>query len=269
MNAIVNSMICIGVVAHKPYEMPADSAYLPIWVGRDEGLPIGFYSHNNGDGIAELNETYCELTGLYWVWKNVKADFKGLAHYRRILSRRPSKDIHQVLNTADYLCAFANADVLLPPKKTYPFATIASHYCNSKKGYEKIHQADLDSFLLALQRVHPSYKGNAQVILNSSKAHLLNIFCMKNELFDDYCTWLFPLMEDFTSLRSDRIDQRRFVGAISEFAVDIWLSQNRVRIQEFNLYEPEASVQNRLLNCMLRRPSHKVLISGHSAYLEK
>ena len=70
--------------------MPADDIYLPLHVGAEgkvdekgRALDLGWVKDNTGDNISRLNPGYCELTGLYWGWKNLKADYIGLVHYRR------------------------------------------------------------------------------------------------------------------------------------------------------------------------------------------
>lgn len=78
--------IKIIVAAHKKYHMPEDSCYLPLHVGKKGKDDLGYLGDDTGDNISEKNPYYCELTGLYWAWKNLKADYIGLVHYRRHLA---------------------------------------------------------------------------------------------------------------------------------------------------------------------------------------
>lgn len=73
----------IAIAAHKPYRMPEDDIYLPLHVGCEGKKEIGFTGDNTGENISAKNPYYCELTGLYWLWKNTEAEYKGLVHYRR------------------------------------------------------------------------------------------------------------------------------------------------------------------------------------------
>lgn len=76
--------IVMIVAAHKAYRMPEDPMYLPLHVGKaGKSLELGFQGDDTGDNISEKNPEYCELTGLYWAWKNLDADYIGLSHYRR------------------------------------------------------------------------------------------------------------------------------------------------------------------------------------------
>ena len=78
--------IKILVAAHKKYRMPEDKIYFPVQVGSYGKENIGFARDDEGDNISQKNPYFCELTGLYWIWKNVDADYYGLVHYRRYFS---------------------------------------------------------------------------------------------------------------------------------------------------------------------------------------
>ena len=88
----------IIIATHKMYDMPQDDIYLPVHVGREGKDALPYQPDNTGDNISAKNPSYCELTGLYWAWKNLDCDYLGLAHYRRhfsMKSRSSAKVIHR------------------------------------------------------------------------------------------------------------------------------------------------------------------------------
>ena len=94
--------VTVIVAAHKPYAMPDDPLYLPLHVGAEGKEPFGFTGDNTGENISAKNPTFCELTGLYWAWKNLDADYIGLAHYRRHFGRKGrGEPISHVLTEAE------------------------------------------------------------------------------------------------------------------------------------------------------------------------
>ena len=63
--------------------MPEDEMYIPLQVGTEGKKSLYYEKDNMGDNISFKNPFFCELTGLYWAWKNLNADYIGLSHYRR------------------------------------------------------------------------------------------------------------------------------------------------------------------------------------------
>ena len=78
--------IKVIVATHKKYQMPKDEMYIPVQVGAEGKDDLGYQKDNEGENISLKNPFYCELTGLYWAWKNLNADYVGLCHYRRYFS---------------------------------------------------------------------------------------------------------------------------------------------------------------------------------------
>ena len=68
--------IKIIVAAHKKYQMPKDKIYVPVHVGAKGKDKIEDYQRDDEEeNISEKNSCFCELTGLYWAWKNLKAEY--------------------------------------------------------------------------------------------------------------------------------------------------------------------------------------------------
>ena len=71
--------IKIIVATHKKYQMPEDQMYFPVQVGAEGKTKIEEYTQDNtGNNISLKNPYFCELTGLYWAWKNLEAENIGL-----------------------------------------------------------------------------------------------------------------------------------------------------------------------------------------------
>lgn len=80
----------IFVATHKDYAMPQSEIYMPVWAGAaiNSNFKGQFQGDNDGDNISEKNLCFNELTVLYWGWKNIKSDYKGMVHYRRYIGKK-------------------------------------------------------------------------------------------------------------------------------------------------------------------------------------
>ena len=63
--------LTIYTLTHKHFTKPDDNMYVPLQVGTAIDSPLGYLRDDTGDNISALNGYYSELTGLYWIWKNV------------------------------------------------------------------------------------------------------------------------------------------------------------------------------------------------------
>lgn len=223
--------IKILVAAHKDYFMPNDKMYLPIRVGNILGKQnFGFQGDDSGENISEKNPYYCELTAVYWGWKNLKADYVGLVHYRRYFSlRRSGTNWESILSQqqAEYLCQ--NYDVIVPAKRRYWVETIASHY----KHTHDITHLEITGDIIA--QYYPQYLSAYKKVMKRRSAHMFNMFIMKKELLDDYCEWLFDILfrlEERVDLNGLDAFQARLFGRVSEFLLDVWLETRGIRYKE-------------------------------------
>lgn len=236
----------IIVVTHKDYDMPKDEIYMPICVGNGrDTLKNKFQPDNIGDNISEKNQTYCELTAIYWAWKNLnlqELEYIGVTHYRRHFSmRKREKEVENAItgDEIETLLEEHGKDVVFTPPCRWYFTSIAKHYITSKKGYQKIHEQDIECLKGAVKICQPEYLDDLEHVLNGNKAHMFNMFIMSSSNFEIYCQWLFSVINKAVELNEKRIDKKRYAGALSEFLLDVWLEHNQYKSIELELLESE------------------------------
>ncbi|MBD5396480.1 MAG: DUF4422 domain-containing protein [Lachnospiraceae bacterium] len=162
---------------------------------------------DSGENISAKNVNYCELTALYWLWKNKlytkeRAPYFGLFHYRRFL------DI-----TDDSLMRMReeNIDVILP----YPTVhepDISEHHIRYIK------ESDWEAMLQALRELYPDYAESFEEILKQPYLYNYNIIIAKQDILRRYCEWLFPILERTEVLSVPKGSERsdRYIGYLGE-----------------------------------------------------
>lgn len=222
--------ITVIVATHKPYDMPTDSLYLPVQVGAEGKAPIGYVTDNTGEHISDKNATFCELTGLYWAWKNLDADYIGLAHYRRhFAGKGKGKPQERVLTEAEAQRLLAGRDGILPKKRQYYIETLYSHYAHT------CHVEPLDMAGEILQEKYPDYLPAFERLKKRTGAHMFNMLILKREHLDAYCQWLFDVLFELERrVDASQYDafHARFFGRVSELLLDVWLEQNPLDLVE-------------------------------------
>ena len=228
--------IKILVAAHKPYWMPADDVYLPLHVGRSGKEAIGFAGDDTGENISHKNANYCELTGLYWAWKNLQADYIGLCHYRRYFTRSNPRNCDKkrqaILTRKEWEELCARQPIIVPDKRRYYIETNRSHYNHAH--YAK----DLDMTEKIIQEKYPAYSDAFAMVMSRTWAHMFNMFVMRRDYFDSYCAWLFDVLQELenrTDISGYNAVEARIYGYISELLLDVWLEANNLTACEQNV----------------------------------
>lgn len=223
--------IKVIVAAHKAYRMPEDSMYIPVHVGKEgKDLELGFQGDNTGDNISGKNSTFCELTGIYWAWKNLDADYVGLAHYRRHFRGKKCSDKWEgVLTASEAEQLLQKADVLIPKRRNYYIETVYNQYVHA-------HPAEpLDRMLELAKASGEKYAAVADRMKSRSWTHLYNMFIMKRDVFDGYCSWMFPILfeiERTVDISGYSQYDRRVFGFLAERMLDIYLEANEIACRE-------------------------------------
>lgn len=232
--------IKIIVAAHKKYQMPKDKMYMPIQVGAESNEDIGFFKDNVGENISLKNPYFCELTGLYWAWKNLKADYIGLVHYRRYFTCKrfvpiTEKRKFDVIATKKQIeDKLKKVDIILPKKRNYFIENIYSHYKHT------MYIEPLDETGKIIQEKYPKYYKEFENLKKTTKMHAFNMLIMKKEYLDMYCTWLFDILFELEK----RVDfskydsfHARFFGRVSERLLDVWIKTNNYKYEEMKVMD--------------------------------
>ena len=134
----MNKEITIVVATHKYSPMPTDRMYLPLQVGaainkdnKGQLIDLGFAKDNTGDNISDKNPFFGTQTALYWAWKNLDCDYKGLVHYRRYFvgeNRKKDDMLGSVITYDEIKPQLCKYKVFVPKKRWYVIETLQSHY---------------------------------------------------------------------------------------------------------------------------------------------
>ena len=188
-----------------------------------------FIDHKHvGENIDYLNPYYCELTGLYHLWKNVDDDIVGLEHYRRYFVNKKNKllnevEIKKLLEKNDIICTKAHYSKKKPPK-TWLIKNDKWH--------------DMEKFLAFLKAyVGDDYYNHCVRHLNGDWHALGNMFICKKALIDKYCEFIFDVTKMYMEAEKSfgRKIPKRIIGYFTEFLFGAWLTYNNKKIVFCNI----------------------------------
>ena len=187
--------IKIIVATHKKYKMPNDPMYLPLHVGAEgkttpDGAPLnlGYQKDNTGDNISTRNPSFCELTGLYWAWKNLDVDYIGLVHYRRHFGIRRKDPMAGVLSSGQLVPLLGKYKVFVPKKRHYYIETLYSHYAHTH------YASQLDCTRKIIAEKYPTYLPSFDNVVHKTCGYMFNMMILERTELNRYCTWLFDIL---------------------------------------------------------------------------
>lgn len=221
--------IKIIIAAHKPYDFPVDGVYVPLFVGANGREDIINPSDNtplirddSGDNISAKNPYYSELTGLYWAWKNLEADYIGLAHYRRHFFYKS-----EILGEEDVKLLLRHGGIIVPKKRHYYIESLYSHYGHT------LDASHLDIARRIIEEHYTEYMPSVVEVYSRTWGYMWNMSVMPRWAFDEYCQWIFDIlsrMEDEINLDELKPFEARLFGRVSEILFDVWLNKNIDRL---------------------------------------
>lgn len=175
----------------------------------DKRLSECNFFDNEGDNISQRNKQFCELTALYWIWKNAKEDIVGLEHYRR-----------RFILTGNWKEKFENemVDILLPvPLYVSP---------SLKENYIARHtKCTWDAMMEALKHMdYEKYEAAKDFFENTGCYSPCNMMIMRKAVLDEFCSWLFPVIFQVAGKIGELSDsyQNRYPGFLAERLLTFW-----------------------------------------------
>lgn len=228
---------------------PSLPCYVHIWAGKNGSKED---SNLNGDdtgiNISLKNKSYSELTGLYWFFKNHKAEVIGSCHYRRFFTAKPIPWFYQlkqllffplglwqkrkgliycrqssfwtkrIIRCEEIDHLLKEYDAILPAPRTFRY-TLEEHF-------NRYHQKnDLLLLQTLIDEVASSYSPAFNKMLKQHSLYANNMFIMKYNEFYKMSTWLFDLLSAYekrVDLNEYQGYQERIMGFLSERLITTW-----------------------------------------------
>ena len=176
---------------------------------------------HEGDNIDFLNPWYCELTGLYYLWKHCEDDIVGLEHYRTYFWKdgHPinEEQIKEELKKGDIICGGFN----------YPFFG-----SNTLKPELNRVTKCVDGFLSILDKIDIKYSTYFKKYLNGQRLWCCNVFIGSKEILNEWMNFLFDVLIEFekTYKIGPGTNTLRREGFFAEFMFGAWLEYKGYKI---------------------------------------
>lgn len=241
----------IYIATHKKFDVPQLKKYCPIQVGAMKNHDLGYMRDDEGENISIKNTNYCELTGVYWIWKNCEDQYKGLVHYRRYFGRYNIKKRKKIIYSYDELVQLIQEgnDIILPKKE---------YFLQSAK--EEIMMLcctpDIfDNLRKCIKEIYPEYINEFDAFFAENQCSLFNMMFCKAKYFDEYCEWLFSILfelEKKVNLEKLNNYQKRIFGFLSERLLNVWVIHNHLTVKYINVINMEMTKKERFILCRRR-----------------
>ncbi len=237
--------------------------YVPVNCGAcySNSTTSDILGDNTGYNISKNRMSFCELTVLYWAWKNQKADYYGLCHYRRYLGCAENISTENIAydecNAGCLVADCINYDSIskfgfdqdsiykLVDKCDAVFIKpidlrdhkIKSNYEAMKRAPKYHDIKDMDLALEILYKKYPKMAKTAKKYMNDYNfSYLYNCFIMNAKLFNAFCEWLFSILFELNSkldISKYDISKYRTPGTIAERLLGIWI----LHLKEQKIYK--------------------------------
>ena len=256
----MSDVVRIYAMTHKRFDECGIDIYKPLLVGatgREE--TFGYLTDDTKDNISDKNCYYSELTGLYWVYKNVTdVDIVGTCHYRRYLVNESD----EVLKASEIINILEKYDVITCKCLTLNYSYYYGFSHNHKPYY-------LDNTREVIRDIYPDYLSDYDGLINDKHTYFGNIMICRKSLYDDYCKWLFDILFELERrivIEEEDSYHRRIFGFISEFLWYLWVRHNNIKAKELKVGISEEKIEIKAVKKHLRELFAQGDVQGEKAY---
>ncbi|HHD0572776.1 DUF4422 domain-containing protein [Campylobacter coli] len=251
--AIQNPSIKILVGYHKPAVLLKNEIFTPIHLGRAlatetskdgeiskedfEWMCDNMIGDDTGDNISYLNRYFCELTGIYWAWKNYdklgNPDYIGFMHYRRIFDFEcENREEYDPIWNHQFLNSSSNQDIA-KIKSSVIKNKIIGFSCNTNpyqhfQSVEYLHIEDYEKCLELINRKFPKYSLASKQYNEGNISYFCNMFVFPKKEFFEYCEFIFGVlfeMQNEIDTKFYSVIEMRIFGYLSEWLTGIFFTK--------------------------------------------
>lgn len=233
----------VFVAVHKAAKLYGDDkAYKFIHVGATKSPIIINEAQRDDDAdnnISNKNDIYCELTGLYYIWKNVHdVEYVGLCHYRRYPSNDDVGLIPNlnILSEKDIVGRLQHADIILL-QKTPKNGEINGYFTDKER---LLHYRPYVMMQPVIKELYPEYLDSFEEEFITPTMSFGNIMICRKSLFDNYCKWLFHILFAVEQKMNQQSGpEPRELGFYSEWLLNVWVRHNKLNVDYANVFFTE------------------------------
>ncbi|EKO4720809.1 DUF4422 domain-containing protein, partial [Campylobacter jejuni] len=256
-NENINPKVKILVGYHKPATLIKNEIFTPIHLGRDlatqaskdgemsqedfDWMCKNMIGDNTGENISYLNRYFCELTGIYWAWKNYdklgNPDYIGFAHYRRLLNfcnisqqQRDDFKEKQISNSIEEINKFLDPNCVYSAIKEYKYIVLHPDPCNPYTHYKNTKNLFIEDYQKCIEFIKKEFLflSNAVDLYNlGEESYFCNMFVIPKEVFFEYCSILFKIvfyLKDNIMLSGRSSEEARAISFLSEWIFGIYIT---------------------------------------------
>ena len=236
----------IIVCCHKDDIYAKSDIFLPVHVGKSlSSNDLGMIGDDTGDHISVKNASYCELTGMYWAWKNLKnVDYIGLCHYRRyfdfhhigrrffpLTTIKPEEFSSLDISISNKVKKWLKQGYCIVARRSSLNMSLYLHYCEGHYSRDIRILGDVIRDNLSCEYFNAYWS----IMVENNSFSPFNMFLMSWNQFDAYCNWLFPLLHEVEKridISNYPTDQKRIYGYMGERLLNIYIKARQLKVKQ-------------------------------------